>query len=60
MLLPTPYLHEDKDCFVARCFQTLTREEADLLPLRTQRIVASYFQWHSYQKEHAPPEKVEK
>jgi hypothetical protein len=60
MPLPEPKKNEEKQEFVSRCIETLTKEDKERFPSRGQRAAVCYSQWDEYQKKHGHPEKAEK
>lgn len=60
MPLPTPKPNEDKETFISRCMEEITKEEKDKWPDQKQRAAICYSQWDTYQKKHGHPEKAEK
>lgn len=55
MPLPTPKKSEDKEAFVSRCIEFMTKNEADRFPSREQRAAICYSQWDDYAKKHGKP-----
>ena len=60
MPLPNPHANEKKETFIARCMETVTKEERDKWPDEKQRAAICYSQWDRWQKDHGHPEKAER
>lgn len=45
MPLPKPRQNEEKQDFISRCIETLTKEKTDEFPSREQRAAVCYSQW---------------
>ena len=45
MPLPKPRKNEDKQDFISRCIETLTKEESQRFPDKSQRAAICYSQW---------------
>ena len=50
MPIPKPEKSEEKQDFISRCIETVTKEEEERFPSRKQRAAICYSQWDEHEK----------
>lgn len=50
MPIPKPKKNEDKQEFISRCIETLTKNKKDEFPSAKQRAAICYSQWDGHEK----------